>query len=216
MESRPAVISSPALDVSRLPESVLDHRSLVWWGNLLLILIETTMFALLVAAYFYLRPQFSPWPPPQVDGPVPILRPVPALKIPTINLVLLIATLVPMILADRACLRRDARATQRALEIFVVLGLACIALRFREFTALRVRWDDNAYASLVWTTVAMHLLHLIVGLCEFIMMLVWILVKGLDVKHARDVRVTAVYWYWIVGTWIILYSILFIGPRVFP
>jgi len=43
----------PALDVSGLPQSALDRRSLVWWGNTLLLVIETTMFALLVASYFY-------------------------------------------------------------------------------------------------------------------------------------------------------------------
>ena len=48
-----------------------------------------------------------------------------------------------------------------------------------------------------------------------VMMLTWVLLKGLDDKHARDVRVTAVYWYWIVGTWIILYAIVFPGPRFF-
>jgi cytochrome c oxidase subunit 3 len=205
----------PVIDVSKLPASEMDHRSLVWWGNLLLIGIETTMFALLVSAYFYLRPQFDPWPPPHVDGPIARFNPVPAVRWPTLNLFLLLLTLWPVIRSDRACLRRDCRAVQIALSWFVALGLVCIGLRFREFSALQCRWDDNAYASVAWTTVGMHLLHLIVGTLEMIMMLIWIFRHGLDVKHARDVRVTAVYWYWIVGTWLVLYAILFLGPRYF-
>jgi cytochrome c oxidase subunit III len=204
-----------AMDVSALPDSEIDHRSLVWWGNVLLIAIETTMFALLIAAYFYVRPNFTEWPPPRVTGPEGIFDPVPALRVPTINLLLLLLTLVPMIAADRACLRHDAGAVKRALAIFLALAVACIALRFREFSALHFRWDDNAYASIVWTTVGLHLLHLIVGTLEFVMMFAWVLARGLDDKHARDVRVTAVYWYWIVGTWIVLFAILFPGPRFF-
>lgn len=204
-----------AIDVSELPESVLDHRSLVWWGNLALIAIETTMFALLVSAYFYVRPQFTQWPPPRPTGPAAVFDPVPDLGLPALNFVLLLATLGPMIAADRACLRRDEGAVKRWLGVFLVMGIACVLLRFREFSALHFRWDDNAYASIVWTTVGTHLLHLIVGVLELVMMLAWALAKGLDTKHARDVRVTAVYWYWIVGTWVVLWTILFPGPRYF-
>jgi heme/copper-type cytochrome/quinol oxidase subunit 3 len=205
----------PVIDVAGLPESEMDHRSLIWWGNILLIAIETTMFALLVAAYFYVRPKFIPWMPPLVSGPIALFDPIPALRLPTFNLLLLLLTLAPMIAADRACLRRDRRAVVQAVAVFLVLAVACIALRFGEFGALHFRWDDNAYGSIVWTTVGLHLLHLIVGSLEFVIMLVWILVHGLDDKHARDVRVTASYWYWIVGTWIILFAILFPGPRFF-
>ena len=204
-----------AIDVSHLPDSELDHRSLIWWGNLLLIGIETTMFALLVSAYFYIRPNYTEWPPPLVTGPIADLNSVPELRLPTLNLLLLLATLAPMIAADRACLRRDERATRRYLAMFLVLALGCVALRFPEFSALKFRWDDNAYASIVWTTTGLHLVHLIVGVLEIVMMLTWIVFKGLDKKHARDVRVTAVYWYWVVGTWVVLYAILFPGPRFF-
>jgi heme/copper-type cytochrome/quinol oxidase subunit 3 len=205
----------PAIDVSALPESVIDHRSLVWWGNLLLIAIETTMFALLVAGYFYLRPNFSTWPPPQINQTIAHYDPVPSLAIPTLNLAVLALTLAPVIWIDRACLRHNRQHVTIGLIVFLVLAAACVALRFFEFPALHFRWDDNAYASIVWTIVGLHLLHLIVGALEMVMMLAWVLVKGLDDKHARDVRVTAAYWYWVVGTWVVLFAIVFVGPRFF-
>ena len=207
--------SRPAIDVSALPESVVDHRSLVWWGNNLLIVVETTMFALLVAGYFYMRPNFTSWPPPQVNQPIAHFDPVPALGVPTVNLILLIVTLAPMIWADWACLKHKRRTTEIALALLILLGAGCVVLRCYEFPALHFRWDDNAYASIVWTIMGLHLLHLVVAVLEMVMMLTWVLVKGLDDKHARDVRVTAVYWYWIVGTWIILYGIIIPGPRFF-
>src|SRR3954469_24788063 len=102
----------PVLDVSPLPESVLDYRSVVWWGNLMLLFIETTMFALLVAAYFYVRPNFSHWPPPQTNGPQAIYDPVPALRLPTLNLLLMLVSCGPMLFADRLALRRNCRAVE--------------------------------------------------------------------------------------------------------
>jgi hypothetical protein len=37
----------------------------------------------------------------------------------------------------------------------------------------------------------------------------------MDTKHARDVHVTAIYWYWVAGTWLILWAIVFLGPHLF-
>src|SRR5213596_959082 len=85
------MITSPSIDVSKLPRQVMDHRSPIWWGNLLLLLIETTMFSLLVATYFYLRVvDFDQWPPPRVDR-VPVLyHPVPALGVANANLLIIL------------------------------------------------------------------------------------------------------------------------------
>jgi heme/copper-type cytochrome/quinol oxidase subunit 3 len=58
----------------------------------------------------------------------------------------------------------------------------------------------------------MHLIQLLVGSIEDAMMFAYISIYGLDDKHARDVRVTAVYWYWIVGIWVPLFAIVYFGP----
>jgi cytochrome c oxidase subunit 3 len=205
----------PVIDVSQLRASVMDHRSPIWWGNVLMLIIETVMFALLVGAYFYMRPNFHHWPPPHVTGPVAHYDPVPDLRVATINLGLLVLSCAPMLWADRAALHRNAAAVRVAMVVTVLFGLATIWLRFAEFRALHFKWDDNAYASLVWTLVGLHLLHLIVGTAENFTMMLWALLKPLDDKHARDVRVGAVYWYWIAAIWIPLYAIVFLGPRYF-
>jgi heme/copper-type cytochrome/quinol oxidase subunit 3 len=99
------------------------------------------------------------------------------------------------------------------MAVMVAIGVVTIALRFLEFDALQFRWDDNAYAGIVWTTVGMHLLHLVTGTAENLLMALWVWIKGLDTKHARDIRVGAVYWYWIAAIWIPLYVMIYFGPR---
>jgi heme/copper-type cytochrome/quinol oxidase subunit 3 len=54
---------------------------------------------------------------------------------------------------------------------------------------------------------------LITGTCENSLMAAWIFSHGMDDKHARDIRTTAAYWYWIAGVWVVLYTLVFWGPR---
>jgi heme/copper-type cytochrome/quinol oxidase subunit 3 len=205
-------VTEQSIDVSDLPPHVEDHTSPIWWGNVLLLCIETTMFGLIVATYFYLRMNFTSWPP--VRGDVGLYATKPDLGFSTANLVVLILSVIPMAAVDATCLRHDVKAVRIGMTIMVLLGLITIGLRFYEFSGLKFRWDDNAYAGVVWTTLGMHLLHLITGTAENFIMTAWVWLKGLDIKHERDIRIGAVYWYWIAGIWIPLYVIIYFGPRL--
>jgi heme/copper-type cytochrome/quinol oxidase subunit 3 len=205
----------PVIDVSELHDSALDHQSPIWWGNTLMIAIETTMFVLLIATYFYLRQNFNLWPPPRVNWLPAIHRPLPSLFYPTLNVACLLGSLVPMWLAIRAAEARNEPALRVWLALAIVFGLLTVYLRFHEFSATQFKWDDNAYASIFWTILGMHLGHIITGTAENSMMLTWALFKPLDDKHVRDIRVTGIYWSWVVGIWIPMYAILFLGPRFF-
>jgi heme/copper-type cytochrome/quinol oxidase subunit 3 len=178
----------------------------------MLLLIETVMFAILVATYFYIRPNFEQWPPPQPNFLPPSFDPVPDIFWGTANLLVIIAAAACMVVADRAALRFNKNLTLLGGILTVCLGLVAIVLRTYEFHGTKFRWDDNAYASVVWGILVMHLIHLMVGVIEDTLMFCYITVYGLDDKHARDVRVTAVYWYWIAGIWIPLYAIIYFGP----
>ena len=201
------------LDVSPLPGTVLDHRSPIWWANTLLIVIETTLFAILVAAYFYLRQNFTQWPPVQTQTTPPIFHPVPKLGYSWMNLAVISASYGAMLWADRSALARQSRGVAWGLLLTVILGLAAIAVRWGEFFSLRFHWDDNAYASIVWTILGMHAMHLIIGTCENALMLAWVMSHGLDDKHARDVHITSSYWYWIGIIWVPLWLLVFVFPR---
>jgi heme/copper-type cytochrome/quinol oxidase subunit 3 len=202
-----------AIDVSQLPASTMDHRSPIWWGNLLLLCIETTMFALLVGCYFYIRQNYTTWPPPKVhDFPV-IYDSTPLLGIPTINLLILLLSCLPMAWVDKACLQHNQSSVTIGLMVVILCGIVTIAFRFLEFGSLLFKWNENAYASTVWTILGMHLLHQFTATLELGLLLAWLLVNNMDIKHARDIRVTAVYWYWIAGIWLLLYVVVYLSPR---
>jgi cytochrome c oxidase subunit 1/cytochrome c oxidase subunit I+III len=194
------------VDVAGLPEAVLDSRSLVWWGTLVMTVVEGMVFAISVGAYFYLRTLASEWPPPRI-GP-------PALTAATINLAILLISAVPAFLLDRAGRRRDARWVRILLAVNLAFGTAFLVLRYFEFKALHCMWNQSAYASINWTILGLHTTNLLTSLLETLIVLVYVLVKPIEDHHFLDARLDGVFWYFIVITWIPLYAIVFLVPRI--
>ena len=201
------------IDVSKLPHHEFDTYDQVWWGNNGLLAIETSMFAILIATYFYLRQNFALWPPPIAELTAP-LRPLPILTYGVANTILLVLSCIPMVATDRSARRGDRKATQIGLLICLICGLAAMVLRGFEFTAVRFLWDSNAYGSVVWFILGMHALHLLVLTSETLLLLIWIFRREFDMKHRVDVVTVAVYWYWVVTMWLVLFAIVYFTPRL--
>jgi cytochrome c oxidase subunit III len=202
------------LDVSSLPTTVFGARSPVWWGNTLLIFSESTCVAICVAAYFYLRQNFAAWPPPNPNTSPPLFHPTPDLLLPTVELAVMLASCGLMFLTDRAARAIDAARTKIGLWLLLVIVLALIVCRFYEFHGIHFRWDDNAYASIVWTLLGLHLTYLFVVSGEFLIMALWLHRARFDRHHAHDVVLAGTFWYWTVATWALLYAVVYIGARV--
>jgi cytochrome c oxidase subunit III len=203
-----------ALDVSRLPAIGFDEHSPLWWANLVGLLIETTMFGILIAIYVTVAMNTDPFPPIRSDQ-LPILRnPVPDLFLPTVGLVVLLVSLVPGIWLDLSARRRDVKSIKIAIVITLAFNIAAFFIRYYEFDSLHFKWNDNAYGSITWMILGMHFLHIIVLGAEDIYLLLWTFLKGVDDKHALDLTVTATYWYWIVGMWLLLYPLVYLTPRL--
>jgi cytochrome c oxidase subunit 3 len=204
------------LDVSALPDAATGSHEPVWWGNTLLMFIETTTIALLLISYFYIRRNFTAWPPPQPNHLPALYHPVPDLPIPTVELALILISFVPMLWTAQAARNERAGHTKIGLSIMLAVSLALIVLRFFELQSshLKFRWDDNAYGSLIWTIIGLHLTYIIAGAAEFFIMLVWILRHGLDFKHGLDVTLAGAYWYWVIATWLACYLTVYWGARL--
>jgi cytochrome c oxidase subunit 1/cytochrome c oxidase subunit I+III len=203
----------PILDVSELTERGFDTRATAWWGNNWLLAIETTMFALAVGAYFYLRQNFEHWPPPLAQMTAP-LHPLPDLTFGTLTTIVLLLGCLPMILTDRAARREERTLAQIGLAICICFGITAIVFRCFEFPAVKFRWDSNAYGSIVWFILGMHLTHLLVVTIETLFMFLWSILREFDMKHRIDITSVAVYYYWVTGVWLVLYAIIYFTPRL--
>ena len=201
------------IDVSELPHHEFDTYDPVWWGNNLLLAIETSMFAILIATYFYLRQNFELWPPP-VAQLTATLRPLPELSYGTANTILLVASCFPMILTDLSARRGNRTLSKIGLVIAVVFGVVALVLRSFEYAAVYFRWDSNAYGSIVWFVLGMHNLHLFVLTTEAVLLTIWVFTREYDMKHRVDIATLAIYWYWVVAIWLLLYAIIYFTPRM--
>jgi cytochrome c oxidase subunit III len=201
------------LDVSQLPATEFDERSPLWWGNTIGLFIETAMFGILIAIYITVAMNTSPFPPVRADR-LPVLRDSsPDLFLPVIGLIVLLASLAPGIWLDISARRRNVGAIKIGLIVTLSFNIAAFIIRYYEFDSLHFKWNENAYGSITWMLLGMHMLHIIVLGIEDIYLLTWTFTKGVDEKHALDLTVTAVYWYWIVGIWVLLFPLIYLTPR---
>jgi heme/copper-type cytochrome/quinol oxidase subunit 3 len=201
-----AIHEAAALDVSNLPTHEFGQRDPLWWGIVLAIAIETTVFAIVWSTYFYLRMQEATWPPWRWSAP--------DLLVGSISTAAILATAIPMRLMEKAAKQFQDATVRLQLILFFVLTAVAGATRVWEYMALQVKWDSNAYGSVVWMMLTLHTTHIITSVLETLMLAIYLFVRTLDPKHALDVEVGAIYWYFVVASWIPNYVLIYFGPHM--
>ena len=112
------------------------------------IIIEGTTLFICVMTYFYLRKNFPSWPPEHIYRP--------GLVAPTLQVLLMLGSIIPMRWVDRHSSRLDINGVRSGLLLCSLLILLMCVLRVFEFQALKVRWDTSAYGSAAWAVVFAH------------------------------------------------------------
>lgn len=197
-------VDGGALDVADLPSLGFGHRSLMWWGTLGLMAIEGTVFALAMAAYFYLRSQTDLWPP--VDAP-------PALLWGTLNTAILLASLWPNRWTKHAAERFDLKRVRIGMVVCMLFTVGFLAVRVLEFRHLNTHWQSSAYGSVVWLLLALHTVHLVTDAWDSAVLTVLMHTGPLEGKRFVDVSENALYWYFVVFSWLPIYAVLYGVPR---
>lgn len=191
--------------VAHLPTTEYGHRAPLWWGVLLAIAIEATVFALTLSTLLYLRMQEATWPPWRWSAPDTTYG--------TISTVLILLSAWPIYRVDVEARRLEQVKVKRLLAVFFVITAVILPVRVLEFYGLQVKWDSNAYGSIVWATLALHTLHLLTSIAETGIIAAYVFLRPLDKKHALDLHVTALYWYFVVASWVPVYVLLYRGPH---
>jgi heme/copper-type cytochrome/quinol oxidase subunit 3 len=198
-------MSEPGLDVRCLPSYGFGSRSLMWWGTLGMMLIEGTVFAMGILMYFYLRGIAPAWP---------LGAPPPDLRWGVANTLLLLASLLPNWLVRRAAVREDRVSARRWLVVCMLMAVAFLALRAFEFTTLNTTWHANAYGSLVWLLMGLHTSHLITDTIDTGVLTVLLFTGPFEGKRMVDVSENALYWYFVVSSWLPIWAVVYLAPRM--
>jgi cytochrome c oxidase subunit I+III len=191
-------------DVRNLPRTVFGNRALMWWGTMGFIIIEGTTLFICAVTYFYLRRNFATWPPQHVYRP--------GLVIPTIQVLVMLLSILPMRWVDRASHRMDLGTVRIGLLICSLLILVMCLLRVYEFRALKVRWDTSAYGSAAWAVVFAHTTLLVLEAAETLAITKLIFGDQVEERDLSGVSDNALYWYFLTGVWVPLYLAVFLSP----
>jgi cytochrome c oxidase subunit 3 len=193
-------------DLSELPLHGMGSASPTWWGTIAFMLIEGTGFALIIGVYLYLASLATVWP---LSAPLPSLGPG------TVLTLLLVVSLIPNFLLARWAGQGDLRKVRIGVVVMSVLGLAPLPLRWFEFPALHVSWDSNAYGSVTWTMLGLHTTHIITDLADTLVLAVLMFSRhGDNQRRFGDVQDNAMYWNFVVLTWLPIYACLYWVPRL--
>lgn len=198
-------MSARNLDASRLPDYGFGARTVLGIGTWGFIAIEGCVFAVLALTWLYGIGRAEAFPPPP--------WPPPPLLYATVNTALLLAAVGPNLLCKRAAERLDLRPARAWLAAGLALTAVVLVVRAFEFRALPVRWDDNFYGSILWTTLGFHTLHLLSNALEAGVLLVLSFRRGVRPHRLSDIADSAFYGCLSAAVWIPLYFLFYVYPR---
>jgi len=180
-----------------------------WWGMVLLIATEATLFAVLLAAYFYLRFESTPaWPPDGIEAPT--------LLLPLVMTALLVASSVPMWWAARSVVRARTHRLEAGLLAAFVLGALFLLVQVAEF---REKLKDfkpqtDAYGSIFFTITGLHAAHVAAGLLLTLWTAFHAARGAFTPRRHTAVRATALYWQFMPVSWVVIFLALYLTPRL--
>jgi heme/copper-type cytochrome/quinol oxidase subunit 3 len=192
-----------------LSEHASGPRSFAWWGMALLIATESTLFALLIASYFYLRFRSGPvWPPGGIRKP--------ELPLVLIMSAILWSSSLPVHLADRGIRKGKQSALRLGLLLGFLLGLTFILLQvIVEYPKVLEEFSPrtNVYGSLFFTITGFHGAHVVIGLGFSLWTQIRAWTDAFDETRHVTVQNFAMYWHFVDIVWIFVLATLYLSPR---
>jgi len=175
-------------------------------GMMSLIIAESAIFLIFVAAYiFYIGK--SP------DGPTP----KQILSIPIFATICLLSSSLTMHFAT-AALRKGRSGVFSALWILTLaLGAIFIAATAREWhhliSAENFTIQTNLFGTTYYSLVGLHASHVIVGLVLLAIVAVFGLAGKVRQEHSERCEVIAMYWHFVDAVWVVVFTVVYIVGR---
>lgn len=172
-------------------------------GTLLLILAETSFFAVFLVGYlFYIGKSLS--------GPFP----ADVLELPVVATICLLSSSITVVLAVRAL-----RADQRGLFLAAMLATVLLGSGFLAATALEWRgliFDHgltiatNLFGTTFYSLVGFHAAHVTIGVLLLTLVLVLGLLGSVRQEHASRVDMLSWYWHFVDVVWIAVFTVVYV------
>ncbi len=195
-------------EVSEAPVRPSSRRSYstAWWGMVVLITTEAMVFAILIAAYMFLRATSKEWPPAGTE--------LPELKLTLIFSAVLWGSSLPIFWAEAAIRRGDQARLRAGLLISFVMGLSFLAYTAKDFADLHYGWRDSAYGSIFYVIVGLHGIHVVIGLAMNLVVQIKAWQAKFTAHRHTTVEVFSLYWHFVDVVWLFVMPTVFLSPHV--
>ena len=171
-----------------------------------LILTETALFSIFVAAYlFYIGKSLT--------GPTP--REV--LDLPVLATIFLLSSSVTIVLAERS-FNRD-RVGLFKLFWFATIVLAGLFLTMTTFEWRKLIYHDgltittNLFGTTFYSLVGLHASHVIIGMCLLLLVFVFSLLGFVNIMHRERLQMISWYWHFVDAVWIVVFTVVYVIGR---
>jgi len=201
-------MSVRAIAPDALPVYVSGDRATGWWGMVLFVATEATIFGCLLASYFYLRVSAPAWPPDGIK--------FPELTLPIPMTVLLVGSSLPMWWAESGIHQGKRGRLRLGLAVAFVLAAAFLIMQAIEYRNKDFAISTNAYGSLFYLITGLHGMHVLAALVMNAVVQVRAWLRHFDARRNLAVQNLALYWHFVDAVWIFIFLSLYISPYVLP
>jgi heme/copper-type cytochrome/quinol oxidase subunit 3 len=197
-------VTGPAIRIEPAPRT--RGYPTAWWGMVVLITTEAMVFIALLSAYFFVRAGSQVWPPRGITPP--------ELHRSVIFTVILLGSSIPIFWMEHALRLGRMRQVAVSMAIAFVMGAAFLANTAYDFLNQEFGFKANAYASLFWVIIGLHAIHVVVGLLMSATVQVKVWTGRVTPEHHVTPEVFALYWHFVDGVWIFVFSSLILSPHL--
>lgn len=183
-----------------------EGRSMGWWGMIFFITSEALIFANFIAAYLYLEIRNGRWQLPT------------DLTYPLINTAILLGSSIPIrFLAGRGIAEGNQRNLKLGLTLTILMGAAFLGGQVYEYTNLGGQHftpQATIFGSSFFMLTGFHGLHVTVGLIFLIILLLRSLRGDFTAKNHFAVQAGEMYWHFVDGVWVFVFSLVYLLPLI--
>jgi heme/copper-type cytochrome/quinol oxidase subunit 3 len=132
----------------------------------------------------------------------------------TINTVVLLVSGIPNHLVSKAAKSENLGGVRLWLVVCLLLSVVFLVVRVFEFAGLHTSWNTSAYGSIVFALMVLHTIHLVTDVLDTIVLTVLMFTGPLSGRRFVDVGENALYWWFVVVSWLFIYATVYWAPRV--
>ena len=180
-------------------------RGINWWGMIFFIASEALIFANFIAAYLYLEIRNGNWQLPS------------ELTYPLINTAILLASSMPARFAGAAIVKGNQRNLKIGLFFTALMGAIFLGGQAYEYTGLfghHFTPSATIFGSSFFMLTGFHGLHVTVGVLFLVICLLRSLRGDFTAKNHFAVQAAEMYWHFVDGVWVIVFSLVYLLPLI--